>query len=71
MSTGAETKVGVLALQGSFREHCTCLNRIPGVTAFEVRTKEQLSRCDGLVIPGGRSCSLLLSSPHAVICILA
>ena len=53
MSTDSDIKIGVLALQGSFREHCSCLNRIPGVTAFEVRTKEQLNRCDGLVIPGG------------------
>ncbi len=29
-------RVGVLALQGSFREHMTLLNRIPGVEAVEV-----------------------------------
>ena len=46
-------QIGVLALQGSFREHCACLSRIPGVTTFQVKTKEQLARCDGLVLPGG------------------
>ena len=55
MEDRPDTKIGVLALQGSFREHCTLLNKLPGVTAFEVRTREQLSRCEGLVIPGGRS----------------
>lgn len=45
--------IGVLALQGSFREHCSCLSRIPGVTAHLVKTSEQLARCDGLVVPGG------------------
>lgn len=29
-------RIGVLALQGSFREHMTLLNRIPGVDAVEV-----------------------------------
>jgi 5'-phosphate synthase pdxT subunit len=46
--------IGVLALQGAFREHIAHLNKIPGVTAVEVRTKEQLSDLDGLVIPGGK-----------------
>lgn len=32
-------KVGVLALQGAFREHIQLLNRIPGVTASAVRTQ--------------------------------
>ena len=49
----ATAQIGVLALQGSFREHCACLSRIPGVSAFQVKTKEQLARCDGLVLPGG------------------
>ena len=30
-----------------------CLARSPGVTTFKVKTKEQLARCDGLVLPGG------------------
>ena len=52
--------VGVLALQGSFREHSTALRRLPGVTALEVRTAEDLGKCDGLVIPGGESTTMAL-----------
>jgi len=44
--------VGVLALQGSFREHIALLNRLPGVQAIEVRTVEQLGCVAGLIIPG-------------------
>jgi len=49
----AEVWVGVLALQGAFREHLACLRKLPGVHAVEVRTKEQLASVDGLIIPGG------------------
>ena len=45
-------RIGVLALQGSFREHMTCLSKVPGVEAVEVRTKEELSSVAGLIIPG-------------------
>ena len=48
-------QIGVLALQGSFREHCACLGRIPGVEASQVKTREQLARCDGLILPGGEA----------------
>lgn len=50
-------KVGVLALQGDFREHIQVLNAI-GVEAIEVRTAEQLAQIDGLVIPGGESTTM-------------
>jgi glutamine amidotransferase PdxT len=43
--------IGVLALQGAFREHIEVLSRLD-VTALSVRTKEDLYKCDGLVIPG-------------------
>lgn len=46
------TRIGVLALQGSFREHMSSLSRVPGVEAVEVRTKEQLQSVQGLIIPG-------------------
>lgn len=46
--------IGVLALQGSFREHVAQLSRISGVKAVEVRTKAQLDGVDGLIIPGGK-----------------
>jgi len=45
-------KIGVLALQGSFREHMSALRRLPGVEPVEVRTKEQLATVSGLIIPG-------------------
>lgn len=50
--------VGVLALQGSFREHMALLAKIDGVEVREVRTKEELSGLSGLVIPGGESTTM-------------
>jgi pyridoxal 5'-phosphate synthase pdxT subunit len=47
-------KIGVLALQGNFREHVAMLRRL-GVEAVEVRKPEQLESLDGLVVPGGES----------------
>ena len=55
MSTTA--KVGVLALQGDFREHCAALRRL-GAPACEVRTAAQLEQADALIIPGGESTSM-------------
>ena len=49
--------IGVLALQGSFREHAVTLARC-GVNAIEVRTAEELRTCDGLIIPGGESTTM-------------
>ena len=52
MQQHPNTRVGVLALQGSFREHMALLRRIPGVEPVEVRTKEELDSVAGLIIPG-------------------
>lgn len=49
--------IGVLALQGAFREHITMLRRL-GVDAVEVRLPEQLAGLDGLIIPGGESTTI-------------
>ena len=46
--------IGVLALQGNFREHAAMLREL-GAEAVEVRKPEQLDGLDGLVIPGGES----------------
>ena len=46
--------IGVLALQGGFAEHLEIL-KLLGIPACEVRTKEDLARIDGLIIPGGES----------------
>ena len=48
-------RIGVLALQGSFREHVASLRKLEAVEAVEVRTLEQLRAVDGLIIPGGGS----------------
>lgn len=57
------TKVGVLALQGAVREHVRILAEL-GAHPVEVRTPEDLSGVDALVLPGGESTtmSLLLES---------
>lgn len=52
--------IGVLALQGSFREHITCLNKLDGVKGIEVRTAAELATCAGLIIPGGESTTMAL-----------
>jgi 5'-phosphate synthase pdxT subunit len=46
--------IGVLALQGDFREHIQAL-RSCGASAIEVRTSAELESCKGLIIPGGES----------------
>ena len=46
--------IGVLAVQGNFREHVAMLRRL-GADAVEVRKPGELERLDGLVIPGGES----------------
>ena len=50
-------KVGVLALQGAFREHREVLDAL-GVDAIEVRTPEQLVALDALILPGGESTTM-------------
>jgi len=50
-------KVGVLALQGAFREHMEALERC-SVQGVEVRGKEELDDVDALIIPGGESTTI-------------
>jgi len=50
-------KIGVLAVQGNFREHLATLREL-GAEAVEVRLPEQLDDLDGLVIPGGESTAI-------------
>jgi 5'-phosphate synthase pdxT subunit len=50
-------KIGVLAVQGNFREHVSMLRRL-GAEPVEVRKPEQLDELDGLVIPGGESTAI-------------
>ncbi len=51
-------KIGVLALQGDFERHQARLNEI-GVESLQVRKLADLKRCDGLIIPGGESTTLV------------
>lgn len=50
-------KVGVLALQGSFREHLESFDAL-GVHAERVRRPEELARVDAIVLPGGESTTI-------------
>src|SRR5882757_121524 len=49
--------VGILALQGDFREHEEMLRRI-GAPAQQVRLPEHLKQIDRLIIPGGESTTI-------------
>jgi pyridoxal 5'-phosphate synthase pdxT subunit len=51
-------KIGVLAVQGDFREHAAVLRRL-GADPVEVRKPEHLEGLDGLVIPGGESTAIM------------
>ncbi len=50
-------EIGVLALQGDFREHVAMLAAL-GAAAPEVRLPDQLEGLDGLVVPGGESTTI-------------
>jgi len=50
-------KIGVLSLQGDFREHIEMLKKC-SVNAVEVRLPEDLKGVDGLIIPGGESTAI-------------
>ena len=49
--------IGVLALQGAFREHLAVLEWI-GVPAVRVREPADLAGVDGLILPGGESTTM-------------
>jgi 5'-phosphate synthase pdxT subunit len=51
-------KVGVLALQGAFREHTRSLRRL-GAEVVEIRKPADLEGLDGLVVPGGESTTIM------------
>ena len=52
------TRVGVLAIQGDFREHKILLERL-GADVSEIRLSDQLDDVDGLIIPGGESTTIV------------
>jgi pyridoxal 5'-phosphate synthase pdxT subunit len=49
--------IGVLALQGAFREHVRMMGGL-GAATREVRTARELDGLDGLIIPGGESTTM-------------
>ncbi len=49
--------VGVLSLQGDFREHISSVERY-GQRAFGLNRREQLSEIDALILPGGESTTI-------------
>ena len=50
--------VGILALQGDFDAHRKAVERAGGAVV-EVRTAKELEACDGLIVPGGESTTIL------------
>ena len=52
-----ELCVGVLALQGAFREHVAAVASL-GATAREVRQLKDIDGIDALIIPGGESTTM-------------
>jgi 5'-phosphate synthase pdxT subunit len=52
-------KIGVLALQGDFREHIQAIN-LCGQQTLEVRRISELEECDALILPGGESTAIAL-----------
>jgi len=55
--TAAPLRIGVLAVQGNFREHAAMLRRL-GADPVEVRKPAQLDGLDGLIVPGGESTAI-------------
>ena len=50
-------KIGVLALQGDFREHLVAA-KTAGHAALSVRRPEELAEIDALILPGGESTTI-------------
>ncbi len=57
MTTEKNPMVGVLALQGAFREHVAALTRL-GAATREVRQLRDMAGIDAMVIPGGESTTM-------------
>ena len=56
--------IGVLAIQGAFREHVAALRDV-GANVCEVRTPAELAGVDALVIPGGESTTMRMGLERA------
>ena len=51
-------KIGVIAIQGDFEKHQAVLNKLK-IDNIAVRSPHELLQCDGLIIPGGESTTLI------------
>lgn len=51
-------KIGVLALQGDFERHQSALNDL-NVQSLQIRSPGDLAGCQGLIIPGGESTTVI------------
>ncbi|MCT4566656.1 MAG: pyridoxal 5'-phosphate synthase glutaminase subunit PdxT [Maledivibacter sp.] len=49
--------IGVLALQGAFREHMNCLKRI-GIQGRLIKSNRDLEEIEGIILPGGESTAM-------------
>ncbi len=50
-------RIGILAVQGDFREHAAMLRGL-GADVVEVRRPDELAETDGIVLPGGESTAI-------------
>lgn len=50
-------KIGILALQGAFREHSKKMRQL-GAAVCEIRQKKDLQNLDGIILPGGESTTI-------------
>ena len=58
MTAKSRPRIGVLAIQGDFAAHAQALTEA-GADPLEIRRPDQLSRLDGLILPGGESTTVL------------
>ncbi len=49
--------IGILALQGAFREHMKCLEKL-GIDTRLIKSNEDMEGIDGLILPGGESTAM-------------
>ncbi|MBH31273.1 MAG: pyridoxal 5'-phosphate synthase glutaminase subunit PdxT [Candidatus Marinimicrobia bacterium] len=50
-------RVGVLGLQGAYAKHAAVLQRLD-IQSIDVRSRNDLDKCEGLIIPGGESTTM-------------
>ncbi|MGF7060461.1 pyridoxal 5'-phosphate synthase glutaminase subunit PdxT [Brassicibacter mesophilus] len=50
-------RIGVLALQGAFKEHITIIKSL-GHEAIEIKNASHLDNLDGIILPGGESTAI-------------